>query len=109
MSFQGLFRCLALMLHHPQPRIIKQRFGHRAQVMRSPDQLLIALLQPCQGHVAYIAHQLGCLFAGALAADAWLDAKEWVGLVFALVERCQADRGGRLWGGCSRHLTPWNL
>jgi len=56
--------------HHPQRRIIHQRLGQRAQIMRGPKQLQLVIHQPVNGHVPHIPHQLRSLITGILARNA---------------------------------------
>jgi len=72
--------------HHPQLGIIQQRLGHCAQVVGSPDQLLIAFHHAGEGHVSYIAHQFRSLFASALARNAGGDAEQRLSVAFGLKE-----------------------
>lgn len=95
LRFQRRHRC-ALFFHHPQFSIIQQRLGHRTQVVRGPDQFLVAVHQAGDDQVAHVTHQFGGLFAGFLAGDAGFDAEQRVGVVFALVEAGLADGGGFL-------------
>lgn len=85
---------MTLLFHHPQLSIIQQRLGHCAQVMRGPDQFLVAVHQAADDQVAHVTHQFGGLFAGVLAGDAGFDAEQRVSVVFALVEAGLADCGG---------------
>jgi len=67
--------------------------------VRGPEQLGFVFHQAIDGLVAGLAHQFRGLFAGALAGDAGFDAKQWVGLVFTLVEGGFADSEFGFFGG----------
>jgi len=89
--------------HHAQFSIVQQGFAECAEVMGGPDQFGFVFHQAFEGEVAGVTHQLRSLFAGVFAGDAWLDAEQGVGVVFALVE------DGLAWGtgGCLGWTWVW--
>lgn len=78
-------------MRHAQLGIIHQCLGHGTQVMGCPDHHRFFIHQTDDGQLSYIAHQLLCLLAGIPAGNAWLDAEQGMGLVFALEEGGFAD------------------
>lgn len=73
---------------HAKLCIIHQCLGRRAQVVSGPDHHRFLVHQADDGQLTDIAHHIRRLLAGGPTRNAWLDAEQWMGAVFALIERC---------------------